>query len=232
MNFIILFENDDIVVVSKLTPIPVISDQSGTMSLTELVRNECMSLGRLFECCEPAHRLDRPVSGLVVFAKNKLTLQALSSAFRERRVDKRYIAAVSPPPTASSAKLKQLIGWNKTRAKAFLANIDPSVRGGKIRRDMKEAVLEYQNIAMGDRYAILEIKLETGRHHQIRAQLAGLGSPVKGDVKYGARRPNSSGLISLHAWKVTLPKEFAVPTLVAPLPIEDGIWSVIDTMPI
>jgi len=172
------------------------------------------------------------VSGIVVFGKNEKTVSALTRAFRERLVDKRYLAAVAPAPKEPSGALRHIIGWNKQRAKAFVGDPDPAVRGGKIRRDMKDAVLEYRTLAAGERYAILEIAMETGRHHQIRAQLSAIGCPIKGDVKYGARRPNPSGLISLHSWRLVLPPQFGVPAFEAPPPIGspsgDGVWELFD----
>ncbi len=230
----IVFENADLIAVSKLLPVPVVSDPTGSKPLAQLLLDDLTARdGKAPERCEPAHRVDRPVSGIVVFAKNEKTLSALMRAFRERKVEKRYLAAVSPAPKEPSGTLRHLIGWNKQRAKAFVGDPDPAVRGGKIRRDMKEAALDYRTLAVGEHYALVEITMETGRHHQIRAQLASIGSPIKGDVKYGARRPNPSGLISLHSWKLTLPSQFGVPALEAPPPLGgdhgDGVWSLLDS---
>jgi 23S rRNA pseudouridine1911/1915/1917 synthase len=228
-SYQIIYENGDLIAVSKLLPIPVLPDPSGDAALSGILLDDLTRRdGKAPERCEPAHRIDRPVSGIVVFAKNEETLSALTRAFRERRVEKRYLAAVSPAPKEPEATLRHLIGWNKQKARAFVSNPDPAVRGGKIRRDMKDAVLEYRTIAAGERYAIIEISMETGRHHQIRAQLASIGCPIKGDAKYGARRPNQTGLISLHSWRLTLPAEFGVPPFEAPPPAGDGVWTLRD----
>lgn len=232
-SYAVVYENPDLIAVSKLLPIPVLPDPSGDRSLSQILLED-LSLrdGKAPERCEAAHRIDRPVSGIIVFAKNEKALTALARAFRERRVEKRYLAAVSPAPQDPSGTLRHLIGWNKQRAKAFVGDPDPAVRGGKIRRDMKDAALEYRTLVAGERYAILEISMETGRHHQIRAQLASIGCPIKGDAKYGARRPNPSGLISLHSWRLALPPEFGVPLLEASPPSEgpngDGVWSLLN----
>ena len=228
-SYQIIYEDRDIIAVSKLLPILVLPDPSGDAALSKILMDDLtLRDGTAPERCEPAHRIDRPVSGIVVFAKREETLSALSRAFRERRVEKRYLAAVNPAPKEPGAILRHLIGWNKQKSRAFVSDPDPAVRGGKIRRDMKDAALEYRTIATGDRYTLIEISMETGRHHQIRAQLAAIGSPIKGDVKYGARRSNPSGLISLHSWKLTLPAEFGVPPFQAPPPEGDGVWTLLD----
>lgn len=228
-SYDIVFENADLIAVSKLLPIPVLSDPTGDKVLSQILLEDLTARdGKAPERCEPAHRVDRPVSGIVVFAKNEKTLSALMRAFRERRVEKQYLAAVSPAPKDPSGTLRHLIGWNKQRAKAFVGDPDPAVRGGKIRRDMKDAALEYRTLAVGEHYALVEITMETGRHHQIRAQLAAMGCPIKGDAKYGARRPNPSGLISLHSWRLALPPEFGVPPFEAPPPEGDGVWGMLE----
>lgn len=227
-KYAILYEDENLIAVSKLRPISVLPDPSGDEALSDLLLADLTRRdGKMPERCESAHRIDRPVSGVVVFAKREESLSALTRAFRERRVEKRYLAAVSPAPNPASGTLRHLIGWNKQRAKAFVGDPNPAVRGGKIRRDMKDAALEYRTVTVGERYAILEICMETGRHHQIRAQLASLGCPIKGDVKYGARRPNPSGLISLHSWRLVLPPEFSVPPFEAPVPTDDGVWELL-----
>jgi 23S rRNA pseudouridine1911/1915/1917 synthase len=218
-DYSILVRHRGIIVVNKLKPLPVLPDIAGGPNLRDMVRK---ALG--LDCLETVNRIDRPVSGIVCMASDSPTHARLSTAFRDRGVVKLYLAAVTGEPPGESGRLDQLIGWNKEKSKAFVGPLDPSLRGGKIRRDMKQASLSWKLAAKTDRYWILEVRLETGRHHQIRAQLASIGCPVRGDVKYGAKRPNPSGLINLHAWKLELPEEFGLAPLTARLPEGDPIW--------
>lgn len=140
------------------------------------------------------HRLDRPVSGVVVFPKTKNTLQNLERQFRERTATKVYLALVKKAPPETQGTLVHYLkkDGRKKRAVAY----DKPTEGSK------RAELSYRTLATSDTYTLLEVELLTGRFHQIRAQLSAIGSPVKGDVKYGARRANRDRSIGLHAWKL------------------------------
>lgn len=163
------------------------------------------------------HRLDRPVSGLVIFARTSKALSRLNEMFRTGEVHKTYWAIVKNRPSQAEGRLTHWIVRNEKLNKSFA--YDHEVK------DSKKAVLDYRLIASGDSYHILEIRLFTGRHHQIRCQLAAMGCPIRGDLKYGARRSNPDGSISLLSRHV----EFVHPVskqkivLDAPLP-NDPLW--------
>lgn len=163
------------------------------------------------------HRLDRPVSGLVIFARTSKALSRLNEMFRTGEVHKTYWAIVKNRPSQAEGRLTHWIVRNEKLNKSFA--YDHEVK------DSKKAVLDYRLIASGDSFHILEIRLFTGRHHQIRCQLAAMGCPIRGDLKYGARRSNPDGSISLLSRHV----EFVHPVskqkivLYAPLP-NDPLW--------
>ena len=163
------------------------------------------------------HRLDRPVSGLVIFARTSKALSRLNEMFRTGEVHKTYWAIVKKRPSQAEGRLTHWIVRNEKLNKSFA--YDHEVK------DSKKAVLDYRLIASGDSFHILEIRLFTGRHHQIRCQLAAMGCPIRGDLKYGARRSNPDGSISLLSRHV----EFVHPVskqkivLDAPLP-NDPLW--------
>ncbi len=163
------------------------------------------------------HRLDRPVSGLVIFARTSKALSRLNEMFRTGEVHKTYWAIVKNRPSQAEGRLTHWIVRNEKLNKSFA--YDHEVK------DSKKAVLDYRLIASGDSFHILEIRLFTGRHHQIRCQLAAMGCPIRGDLKYGARRSNPDGSISLLSRHV----EFVHPVskqkivLDAPLP-NDPLW--------
>jgi 23S rRNA pseudouridine1911/1915/1917 synthase len=140
------------------------------------------------------HRIDRPVSGIVMFAKTSKSLERLNKAFREGEIHKTYWALVCARPNPDSAELKHYLTRNEPKNKSF---VSPLPKTGA-----KEARLIYKLIETTQRYFLLEVTLLTGRHHQIRAQLAAIGCHIKGDLKYGAPRSNPDGSISLHARSV------------------------------
>lgn len=185
--FDVLYEDGDLVVVNKLAAVPVLPDKSGDESLKDFVAK-----ARPGRFVEPAHRLDRRTSGIVAFAKNKQALAALSESFRERSVEKIYWAVVDAPPAAPSGRLRHRLIHDHRRnlAKAVAAPPAPAP-------DLAE--LSYSLVGQSERYFLLEVKPITGKTHQIRAQLAAAGMPVRGDLKYGARRSTHNGLIMLHA---------------------------------
>jgi len=172
-------------------------DKTGDVSLDKLLKDFIKQRdnkpGEVF--LGIPHRLDRPVSGAVVFAKTSKALSRMASLFKEKEVEKIYHAIVEKCPEPGSGTLENYLTRNTKQNKSYVHS--------KEVKDSKHAILHYRKLASSDRYHLLEIELETGRHHQIRAQLAGIGSIIKGDRKYGARRSNPNGGISLHARKIS-----------------------------
>ena len=164
------------------------------------------------------HRIDRPVSGVVLFAKNKGALMSLQQQFQAHTIDKIYLAVVQNAPPESSARLTHFL-LKKKGENVVRARLDEVPHSEK-------AELEYELLAASERYNLLRIKLLTGRHHQIRAQLAAIGCPIKGDVKYGARRSNQDRSIHLHSWKMAFDHPVSSERFFveAPLPEGDSLW--------
>ena len=164
------------------------------------------------------HRLDRPTSGVILFARTSKALSRLNAMFANREAEKTYWAIVQQTPDPESAKLLHYLKRNPKQNKSY-AHI-------KEVPDSKKAILNYTLIKQLDRYAVLEIDLETGRHHQIRSQLSAIGSPIKGDLKYGFDRSNKDGSIHLHARKLSLihPVKKEPVTIVASPP-DDVLWN-------
>jgi 23S rRNA pseudouridine1911/1915/1917 synthase len=215
----ILFEDNHLLIVNKLPSEIVQGDKTGDEPLSELlklfIKKKYNKPGNVF--MGVVHRLDRPVSGAVVFAKTSKALTRLNKMVKERAIKKTYRAIVKEPPPNESGTLKHFIVRNPKKNKSFAYKkpVDNS----------KEAVLSYRLIAASNDYYLLEIDLHTGRHHQIRAQLAAIGCPIKGDLKYGFPRSNPDASISLHARKV----EFIHPVKKEPLsitapPPQDALW--------
>lgn len=171
-------------------------DRTGDMPLSEKVKNFIKERdnkpGNVF--CGVIHRLDRPVSGLVIFAKTSKALSRFNELFREKTIEKTYLAVVKNKPVKERDVLTHyMIKNEKTNtSKAFLKEVPHSLK----------AMLEYEMVASSDNYHLLKIKLLTGRHHQIRCQLSTIGSPIKGDLKYGFNRTNEGGFIHLHSYKI------------------------------
>ena len=168
------------------------------------------------------HRLDRPVSGVVLFAKTSKALTRLNEMFRTQEIKKTYWAIVKEKPEQPEGRLEHYLTRNEKQNKSMAYD--------KPRSDAKKAALSYRMIAQSDTYYLLEVQLETGRHHQIRCQLAKMGCPIKGDLKYGFPRSNPNGGISLHARSVEfihpVSKEFI--QLTAPLPTDDKLWQAME----
>ena len=162
------------------------------------------------------HRLDRPVGGLVLFAKTSKALSRMNELFRTGDVSKRYWAVVTARPPKHSDTLEQYLVRNESQNKSYVARQGAATPGAKLAR------LSYRLLASGEHYHLLEIELHTGRHHQIRCQLAALGCPIKGDLKYGAPRSNPGGSISLLSRQIsfTHPVSKEALTLTAPVPDE------------
>ena len=178
--------------VSDIVQGDITGDASMDVLLKEFIRIRDNKPGAVF--LGIPHRLDRPVSGAVVFAKTSKALSRMAGLFKERELEKIYHAIVEKCPQPESGTLEHFLTRNTRQNKSY---IHPKEVPGS-----KKAVLHYRKLASSDRYHLLEIELETGRHHQIRAQLAGIGSVIRGDRKYGAKRTNKNGGISLHARKI------------------------------
>lgn len=215
----VIYEDNHLIIVSKRSGEIVQGDKTGDEPLSEIVKQYIKEKyhkpGNVF--LGVVHRLDRPVSGLVVFAKTSKALSRLNNMFREGEVHKTYWAITKNTPQVAEATLTHWIVRNEKQNKSYA--YDHEVK------DSKKAILHYKLIAQTDNYSLLEIQLMTGRHHQIRCQLAKMGCPIKGDLKYGAPRSNPDGSISLLSRKA----EFIHPvskeriSVEAPLP-EDNLW--------
>jgi 23S rRNA pseudouridine1911/1915/1917 synthase len=220
----ILFEDADILIANKLAPVPVQPDKTGDKSLQDYLREELgaregaedKAAGAFLEA---AHRIDRRASGAVLFAKTHIALSTLEAAFRDKRVEKEYVACVEREPDPPEGKLEHRLAWDKRR------NIVRTFRPDSI--SGKPAILEYRVAGRSDNYFFLSINLITGRHHQVRAQLSAFGCPIRGDLKYGARRSSPSGLIMLHARRIALaqPRTDERIEVLAPFPRTEALWS-------
>lgn len=220
----ILYEDNHIIAVSKTCHEIVQGDKTGDTPLSETVKayikEKYQKPGEVF--LGVTHRLDRPTTGVVLFARTSKALSRLNEMFKSHeKIKKTYWAIVQFPPPTSQGRLENYLWRNEKQNKSFV--VKPGTK------DAKHAALSYKIIAQSDRYILLEINLETGRHHQIRCQLAALGCPIKGDLKYGAKRSNPDGGISLHARKI----EFIHPVsklpivITAPIP-EDTLWRTLE----
>ena len=216
----VLYEDNHLIIVNKQAGEIVPGDKTGDTPLSDIVKDWLKEKhnkpGNVY--LGVVHRLDRPVSGVVLFAKTSKALPRLNKMFAEHdKVSKTYWAIVQNRPQASKGTLTH---WLTRQEKNNTARAyDREVPGAK------KAVLDYELIASGDRYHLLEIHLHTGRHHQIRCQLAKMGCPIKGDLKYGAPRSNPDGSISLHARNLTLehPVSHEKISVTAPVP-DDRLW--------
>lgn len=222
----ILYEDNHIIAVNKTCNEIVQGDKTGDTPLSELVKayikEKYNKPGEVF--LGVTHRLDRPTSGVVLFARTSKALARLNDMFKSHtEIKKTYWAIVANAPAAPEGRLENYLIRNEQQNKSYIARVDKD--GNPLNKEAKKAILSYKTIARGDRYTLLEINLETGRHHQIRCQLAAIGCPIKGDLKYGAKRSNPDGGICLHARRI----EFIHPvskqpiSIVAPVP-EDKLW--------
>ena len=221
----VLYEDNHIIAVSKTCHEIVQGDKTGDTPLSEMVKayikEKYQKPGEVF--LGVTHRLDRPTTGVVLFARTSKALTRLNAMFQSHeQIRKTYWAIVSTDngnriTDNEEVRLENYLWRNEKQNKSFV------VKAGT--KDAKRAVLTYKAIARSDRYTLLEINLETGRHHQIRCQLAAIGCTIKGDLKYGAKRSNADGGISLHARKI----EFIHPvskqpiSITAPVP-DDTLW--------
>ena len=215
----VVYEDNHIIVVNKTASEIVQADKTGDTPLSETVKQylkeKYQKPGNVF--LGVTHRLDRPVSGLVIFARTSKALTRLNEMFRSGEVKKTYWAVVKNAPKEPENKLVHYLVRNEKQNKSFA--YDKEVPNSK------KAILDYRLIGHSENYYLLEVDLKTGRHHQIRCQLAKMGCPIKGDLKYGAPRSNPDGSICLHARKVRFihPVSKELIELVAPLP-EGNLW--------
>ncbi len=226
MNVEVIYEDNHLIIVNKRAGEIVQGDKSGDEPLLERVRQYIKETyakpGNVF--CGLVHRLDRPVAGLVVFAKTSKGLSRMNELFRNGGVRKTYWAITRNCPEEHEG---QLTHWITTVEKTNKSTAHKSPKA-----NAKEARLSYKLIAQSNRYSLLEVNLETGRKHQIRVQLSAMGCPVRGDLKYGDKRSNPDGSISLMARKI----EFIHPIsgkeirLTAPVPKNDTLWEAFDDL--
>ena len=218
----ILYEDNHIIIINKLPGEIVQGDKTGDVTLMDDVKDYLKHKygkpGNVF--LGLPHRLDRPTSGIVVYAKTDKALSRLSQMFRDGKMEKYYWAVVDRPMTSPSGLLKHYIYRDTEKNKSFAYDSPDKRRGG-----LQEARLEYRTIGQSERYTLLEIHLLTGRHHQIRAQLAACGVHIKGDLKYGFPRSNADGGICLHSREISFihPVSRESVRVVAPVPA-DPIW--------
>ena len=216
----VLYEDNHIIAVNKTCNEIVQGDKTGDTPLSETVKayikDKYNKPGEVF--LGVTHRLDRPTSGVVLFARTSKALTRLNEMFKSHeQIQKTYWAIVQGCPKMPEARLENWLTRNEQLNKSFIAKLNA--------KEAKQAILTYKTLVCGENYTLLEVNLETGRHHQIRCQLAAIGCPVKGDLKYGAKRSNPDGGICLHARKI----EFIHPVskenicITAPVP-NDSLW--------
>lgn len=188
----VLYEDNHLIAVEKKPGDLSQGDKTGIAPLSDKVKaylkEKYDKPGEVF--IGTIHRLDRPVGGVILYARTSKALERMNKAFRDKKTEKRYWALVEGKPSETEGKLVHFLKKNEKQNKSYPVNPET--------KSAKEAILNYTILQPGDNYTLLEIALETGRHHQIRCQLAAIGNPIKGDVKYGAKRPEAGGYIFLH----------------------------------
>jgi 23S rRNA pseudouridine1911/1915/1917 synthase len=217
----VLYEDNHLIAINKSVSDIVQVDKTGDLSLEEkiktYIKKKYNKPGKVF--LGVTHRIDRPVSGVVLFARTSKALTRINQMFKDRKIKKTYWAIVREKPPKQSDKLVHYLVRNTKTNKSFAYE--------KENKNSKQAVLTYKIIDKSDKYFLLEIDLETGRHHQIRCQLAKIGCPVRGDLKYGYPRSNTSGGINLHSRSI----EFAHPVSQIPVriveePPDEKLWNI------
>ena len=215
----VVYEDNHIIIVNKQSGEIVQGDKTGDTPLSDIVKqyikDKYNKPGNVF--LGVVHRLDRPVSGLVVFAKTSKALSRLNEMFRTGDVHKTYWAIVKKNDIAPEATLTDWLTRNERQNKSYAHNRE--VPGAK------KAVLSYKVRSVSDNYMLLEVRLMTGRHHQIRCQLAHMGCPIKGDLKYGSPRSNPNGSISLMSRRVEFVHPVSKETIAVEAPVpNDRLW--------
>ena len=218
----VVYEDNHIIIIYKESGEIVQGDKTGDIPLSEIVKDylkeKYKKPGNVF--LGVVHRLDRPVSGLVVFAKTSKALSRLNKMFANGEVHKSYWAIVQTRPAEAEGVLTHWMVRNEKQNKSYAYDSETA--------RSKKAILKYRVIGASDRYTLLEVNLLTGRHHQIRCQLSAIGCPIKGDLKYGARRSNPDGSISLLSQHVEFVHPVSKETISvsSPLP-DDNLWRAI-----
>jgi len=215
----IIYEDNHLIAVNKRSGDIVQGDKTGNEPLSEMVkswlREKYNKQGNIF--CGVIHRIDRPVSGVVVFAKTSKSLSRMNQLIQDRQVHKRYWAIVKDTPPQKQGNLVHYMHKIEPKNKSIVSNTPKA--------DYTQAELNYRLLASSENYHLLEIELITGRHHQIRVQLAAIGCPIKGDVKYGFPRPNPDASISLHARSVDFVHPVSQQAIrIAANPPNDTLW--------
>lgn len=219
MNPEILFEDNHLLIINKKAGELAQGDETGDIplidSLKDYIKQRDNKPGNVF--LGLVHRLDRPTSGVLIFAKTSKALTRMNEMFQKRNIDKVYRAIVQSKPPKDFERLEHYLKKNPKNNKTTVYS--------KPTADAKKAILEYTYLGALDSFHCVEVKLFTGRSHQIRAQLSSVGCPIKGDLKYGAKRSNPNGSICLHAHRITFehPVKKEELTIVAPVP-KDAIW--------
>jgi 23S rRNA pseudouridine1911/1915/1917 synthase len=237
--YVVLYQDEDILVANKLAPLPVQKDKSGDPDLQSLIKKEQLK-GSIF--LEAAHRIDRRTSGIVLFAKNRSALALLDEAFRDRTIRKTYVACLEKEPTPPEGTLVHAIVKDPRRNLTIARTVDGLKAADSLKAEEDEtadpekagiqgvqiARLDYRLVLTTDRYFFVEASPHTGRHHQIRAQFSAMGWPIKGDLKYGAKRSSPSGRIMLHGWRIEFrhPKTGEAMDIKAPFPPDETLWQV------
>ena len=215
----VVYEDNHIIIVNKSSSEIVQGDKTGDTPLSDIVKQylkeKYNKQGNVF--VGVTHRLDRPVSGLVIFAKTSKALSRLNEMFKHSEIKKTYWSIVKNCPQKEEEELTNYLVRNEKQNKSYA--YDKEVKNSK------KAILHYKLISHSENYYLLEVDLKTGRHHQIRCQLAKMGCPIKGDLKYGSSRSNSDGSICLHARKISFihPVSKKVIEVEAPVP-DDNLW--------
>ena len=218
-NLQVLFEDNHILIVNKRAGDITQGDKTRDKPLSEVVKeyvkDKYNKPGNVF--IGTVHRLDRPTSGIIIFARTSKALERLNKMLRDKVIQKTYWAIVKNQPKVKTSTLTNFLKKDSKKNKSFVYKKE--IEGSK------KATLHFKVIQKLDNYSLLEVDLETGRHHQIRTQLSHIGSPIKGDLKYGFDRSNKDGSISLHARKINFvhPVTKEIITIIAPTP-NDPIW--------
>lgn len=224
-NLEVLHEDNHTLVINKKPSDIVQGDKTGDAALPDFIKDylkeKYQKPGNVF--CGVVHRLDRPTSGALVFARTSKGLERLNEQFREKDTQKTYWAIVEKAPAKSADRLENYLLKNEKQNKSYVTTAD--------KKGAKKAILSYRTLARGDNFTLLEIELETGRHHQIRCQLSNIGCAIKGDVKYGAKRSNPDGSIHLHARHLAFnhPTTKERITVTAPVPV-DSVWKQFESL--
>lgn len=218
----VLYEDNHLIIVNKAPGEIVQGDKTGDKPLLDIVKEylkvKYNKPRNVF--CGVTHRLDRPTSGVVVFAKTSKALSRLNEMFKNGEMHKTYWAIVKNHPPHPQGTLTHFLVKNERTNKSAAHDTE--------KPGTKKAVLHYKVVARSQNYFLLEVDLETGRHHQIRSQLSKIGCPIKGDLKYGAERSNPDGSISLHARHISFvhPVSKQKIDVTAPVP-DDALWAVL-----